>query len=274
MKIEILLAVFNGEKHIKEQLNSIFSQTVNDWKVTVRDDGCSDNTMKIVNDFILKFPQKISVLDDGKGHLGSTLSFSSLLENSTGQYLFLCDQDDVWFENKLEICLEEMFKLEEDYGDIPLLVFTDLRVVDQNLNSIANSFLESQKLDPTIINSAVKLAAMNVVAGCTTLLNKSSLEFILPINSNKIIHDQWIAVNIAHFGKISYLPQATLMYRQHSNNVLGSLNIGMVYFMKKIFSPVKQLYIYKSLLFGLKFRINVFEFLYYKMLFTVKRLIK
>lgn len=272
--IDILLSTYNGEKYIKEQLDSIISQTKTEWQLKIRDDGSSDNTLHIIEEYIKLYSNKIFLLKDNNERLGSTMSFSELLKNSTNKYIMLCDQDDVWLNNKIEITFNQMLEMENQYGDIPLMVFTDLREVDHELNLISKSFIKSQKLDPTIIGSITKLAAMNVVAGCTIMINKKALQYVLPIYSKHITHDQWMAINIAKFGKIKYLDLTTILYRQHSNNVLGANKIGFYYFFNKLKKPTKQLIIYRDLLSGLNFKINVLGFIYYKLFFNIKRLIK
>jgi len=272
-KIDILLATYNGEKYISEQINSILDQTYSNWNIIIRDDGSTDNTLNIIDDFVAKHPSKITILNDNKGHLNSTLSFASLLENSQNDFIMLCDQDDVWVNNKIELTLKVMIEFVNQFGDIPLMVFTDLKEVDEELNIISESFIKSQKLDPTIINNATKLAAMNVVAGCTTMINKKAIKYILPIHSKNIIHDQWMAVNIAKYGKIKFIDLTTILYRQHSKNALGSYNIRISYFLKKIMDPNRQLMIYRDLLTGLNFKINLFSFAFYKLYFSIKRLI-
>ncbi len=274
IKIDILLSTYNGEKYIKEQLDSILNQTNNQWKLIIRDDGSSDNTLNIIDDYVKNYPDKFFLFKDNKGNLGSTLSFSQLIENSTSDYIMLCDQDDVWLDNKIEITLKEMFNLEVSFGKIPLMVFTDLKVVDQNLVLLSDSMIKSQKLDISVINNPVKLAALNVVAGCTVMINRTAVRCVLPLTSKNIIHDQWMAVNISKYGKISYLPYSTILYRQHSNNVVGSNKIAFQYFYNKLKSPLKQMNIYSDLLSQLSFKITPFKFILYKVFFTFKRLLK
>ncbi|MGV8093298.1 MAG: glycosyltransferase family 2 protein [Mangrovibacterium sp.] len=271
--IDILLATYNGENYLEELISSLLDQTCSNWQLIVRDDGSTDATLQIIQKYIKANPGKIRLLDDGRSRLGSTLSFSSLLENSHNEYIMLCDQDDVWFKNKIEITLEAMLRLEEEYKEIPLMVFTDLVEVDENLNPISGSFIKSQKLFPSVISDPVKLSALNVVAGCTTMINKKALDYILPVTSGSVTHDQWMAVIIARYGRIKFLPVPTIFYRQHSSNVHGAKEIGFSYFGSKLKEPVNQFRIYHSLLTGLPFRINLLKFLFYKILFTVRRLI-
>lgn len=272
-KVAILLSTYNGEKHLEELLESLLNQNFSNWVLYVRDDGSSDNTLVILEHYRKKYFDKISILEDGLGNLGSTLSFAALLAFCNSQYIMLCDQDDIWLDNKIELTLKEMIELENAYENEPLMVFTDLKEVDANLNVISESFIKSQKLFPDIINNYKKLLALNVVAGCTIMINRIALDYILPIPSRNIIHDQWIAVNISKFGHIRYLPYSTILYRQHAFNVVGANNIGTNYFFKKIISPLKQFRIYYDLIANLSFRVNVLKFAYYKLLFTYRRLL-
>lgn len=272
--VEILLATYNGEKYLEDLVSSLVRQTYRDWRLTIRDDGSSDRTPEIIGRLAVRHPQKVTVFDDGKAHLGSTLSFSSLLEQATGDYMMLCDQDDVWFETKIEQTLRVMHALEQESGNIPLMVFTDLTEVDQDLNVLAESFMKSQKLDPSVASDPVQVAALNVVAGCTSLINRRALDYVVPVPSPYIVHDQWLAVNISRYGRIGYLPVSTIFYRQHASNVLGSNKIGFRYFYEKLRTPVKQFRIYYSLLTGLSFRINIIKYAFYKAFFTIKRLFR
>ncbi|HZY38413.1 MAG TPA: glycosyltransferase family 2 protein [Mucilaginibacter sp.] len=269
--VEILLATYNGENYLRAQLDSIFNQTYQDFSLSVRDDGSTDQTVQILNEYSSKYPGKIKILDDHLEHRGATLSFGYLIEHSTSEYIMLCDQDDVWLSKKIEITLERFNQLEKEYPRLPLMVFTDLKEVDENLNVIHESFINSQKLFPEIITSPVKVLALNVVAGCTMMINKTAKQFILPIPVPNIIHDQWIAANISHFGKITYLPVATLLYRQHNFNAVGSNRIGFKYFFNKLLKPSKQFKIYRGLISNLEFRVSFVSFFYYKIYFTIKR---
>jgi len=272
--VEILLATYNGENYLEDQLSSLLNQTWCNWRLLVRDDGSTDSTLKIIEQYRKLYPGKIKLLDDGKRHLGSTLSFGSLLENCTCEYVMLCDQDDVWFKNKIEVTLEAMRRLERKYGDIPLMVCTDLIEVDRNLNLISESFVRSQKLDIGALADPDKLAALNVVAGCTAMINRKALDYILPIKSAHVTHDQWMAIIIARYGRIRFLHAPTIFYRQHTSNVHGSNDIGLKYFYGKLRAPVRQFRVYRALLTGLPFRVNLMKFMFYKGFYTVKRLIK
>lgn len=271
-KIEILLATYNGERFLKEQLDSILNQTFKDFTLIVRDDGSNDKTVEIINDYILQYPGKITLLHDKVLHRGAALSFGYLIEQSTADYIMLSDQDDVWLNNKVEITMNAMLELEKTHPDMPLMVFTDLKEVDNNLKIIHESFINSQKLFPEVIGSPTKILSLNVVAGCTVMINGISKQYVLPVPTSKVGHDQWIAANIAHYGKIKYLSTPTILYRQHNFNAVGANNVGLKYFVNKILNPSKQLRIYTDLISNLNFKVSYLSFLCYKMYFTFKRL--
>lgn len=272
-KVAILLSTYNGEEHLEELLDSLLSQNSDNWTLFIRDDGSSDNTLIIIESYHKRYFDKINVLVDDLGNIGSTLSFATLLQSCNSDYIMLCDQDDIWLSNKIDLTLNIMLDLEKSYENEPLMVFTDLKEVDNNLHVISESFIKSQKMFPEIVNNYIKLLALNVVAGCTMMINRVALDYVLPIPSKNIIHDQWIAVNISKFGHIKYLPYSSILYRQHASNVVGANNIGIIYFLKKMINPFKQFRIYYDLISNLTFRINVLEFVYYKLLFTYKRLL-
>jgi glycosyltransferase involved in cell wall biosynthesis len=272
--IDILLSTYNGEKYLKDLISSLLNQTWPGWRLLIRDDGSTDRTLEIIDYYVRSCPGKIELIQDGKAHVGSTLSFSFLLGSCSGRYIMLCDQDDVWFKSKIEVTFRAMLRLEEKWKDIPLLVFTDLIEVDENLNLISESFMKSQKLFPSVITDPVKLLALNVVAGCTTMINKKALDYLLPIPSEYVTHDQWIAVIIARYGRIRFLSAPTIFYRQHSANVFGAKDIGLGYFVRKLKAPLDQLRIYHALITGLPFRVSIWKFLFYKIFFTIRRLMK
>lgn len=270
--IDILLATYNGAQFLEEQILSLFAQTEQDWKLIIRDDGSVDSTRSIIEKYSTQYPEKICILNDGRGRLGSTQSFAALMEFSKSGYIMFCDQDDVWLPGKIALTYRRLIELENLHPGIPLLVFTDLSTTDESLHITDPSFMASQKFFTEIIHDATKLLALNVVPGCTIMVNGISKKNVLPIPASNIVHDQWIAINIAHYGKIDFIPIPTVLYRQHGKNSIGSNQIGPAYFIRKMTNPVRQFRIYRNLIIHLKFKVNIFAFLYHKLHFMLKRL--
>ncbi len=149
LNISILLSTYKGSRYLKNQLDSLMAQTYKVFDIIARDDGSSDSTLKILKSY------DVEVLDINQ-NLGAKGSFSELLSyavaNSDSEYFMFCDQDDVWHDKKVEKTLAKMQEMEQQFGNIPLLVHTNLEVVDESLNTINDSFMNFQKINPMKIN--------------------------------------------------------------------------------------------------------------------------
>ena len=241
--IDILLASFNGSQFIESQLDSIFGQTYQNIHVIIRDDFSTDNTRKILEDYAGRFPEKMTVVLS-ETRLGVKGNFSCLMSHSRSPYVMFSDQDDVWHPDKAAATLEKMTRIEKQSSpETPLLVHTDLRVVDKDLRILADSFWKYTGIDPKKMTSLNRLLMQNRVTGCTVMINRPLLSLAAPIPKECAMHDWWLALVAATFGRIEALPQATMDYRQHGSNALGASKfLSVDYFkrgLKKLRSPEK-----------------------------------
>lgn len=221
--IDILLATYNGADHLVAQLDSIAGQTVADWRLIARDDGSGDDTPAILRAFQARHPARTTIVEDRDGQLGVIGNFARLLRVATADYVAFCDQDDVWIPAKLALELAKMHDLEGQHGPTtPLLVFSDLIVVDADLRTVAPSFWKYQGVRPAQCSALNKVVLGNVVTGCTTLMNRPLVDRSLPIPQQATMHDWWVALVAAAFGHVDYVPQGTVLYRQHDGNVIGA----------------------------------------------------
>lgn len=224
--IDILLATYNGAAFLEEQLDSIAAQTHGDWRLIARDDASSDRTVAILDAFRARHPDKVVVEEDRDGNLGLVANFSRLMERSDAPYAAFCDQDDVWIPEKLELCLAKMRELEREQGqsaEAPLLVFTDLTVVDEELKVIHTSFWRYADLDPADINNVSNMMIGNVVTGCASIMNEALRDLAAPIPDEAVVHDWWIAASASTCGKATFLDRPTVLYRQHGDNSMGAV---------------------------------------------------
>lgn len=219
----IVLATFNGERYIAAQIESIQAQSAAGWRLLVRDDGSTDRTLEIVDAFRAK-DDRIEILPSG-APAGIVANFSKLFEAAYmagATYVLPCDQDDVWRPDKVERMLDEMTRMEKVWGKAtPLLVHSDLEVVDATLNPVARSFMEYQGLahDPKALR---KLMLSNFVTGCASMLNRPLIELTVPIPDEAIVHDWWAALCAASRGQIGFLGDPLVKYRQHGANAIGA----------------------------------------------------
>lgn len=232
--IAILLAAYNGGKYIEEQLQSLLDQNYVHIHVFIRDDGSTDKTQSIIEDFVHRHPHKITHISSSSS-LGAKGNFSALMDHIHGyQYVMFCDQDDVWQTDKTSLTLAKMKELEKLHGKTcPLLVHTDLKVVNAQLELLNSSFWNFSQLFPNQSQSLNRLIVQNVVTGCTMMLNYPLLKLSTPIPSEAIMHDWWIALTASAFGYIATINSSTILYRQHFNNALGAQHFISLKTLKK-----------------------------------------
>ncbi len=235
--INIILPTYNGYKYLDEQINSILvQQTKSKWKLLIRDDYSDYLTQNIICSYQQKYSSKISIVNNfSNKNLGVTSSFLHLINSASADQIMFCDQDDVWLPDKIEITYQKMLKAEEEYGkSTPILIHTDLQVVDRNLNLINSSFWNYQNLDPCPSQLLPRLLVQNFVTGCTMMINKPLKDLISSIPEEAIMHDWWIALVAATQGKIVHIPQPTVLYRQHQSNSIGAKQWSYNYTLNRI----------------------------------------
>lgn len=219
--IDILLSTYNSEKYLMQQIQSLLNQTYTNWRLIIRDDGSTDGTLKLLIELekIYTF-NKISI---HYGHnIGVIKSFEWLLTKSDAKYIMFSDHDDVWLNHKIENTLLKMTSMEASYPEKSLLVFSNLRVVDEDLKIIDDSFWNYARLDVKLLTQFNYLGVCNCVNACTIMINKYAKDICLPFSDKTKMHDSWIALKVCKYGVIDYIEEPTILYRQHSSNVFGA----------------------------------------------------
>lgn len=231
--IAILMATYNGAKFIDEQIESILKQSFTNWELFIHDDGSTDQTKNIIKSYACRYPKKIHVLL-GESTGNSKNNFFYLMKKVDAQYIMFADQDDVWLKDKIRITYNRLLDLENKKIGTPVLVFSDLKVVDSKLRIISPRMSEYQglKMDNTDFNH---LMIQNVVTGCTVMINEKCKEMAVSCLTKRhiIMHDWWCALIASYFGKIGYINDALILYRQHSVNSVGAKNIHSVSYIKE-----------------------------------------
>ncbi|WP_161786328.1 glycosyltransferase family 2 protein [Bifidobacterium mongoliense] len=224
------MATYNGSEYIGEQIESIIQQTFCDWNLLISDDGSEDNTLKIIEEYVKK-DDRIKIVSR-YGNSGSPkANFMGMIHFARANYIAFADQDDVWEPNKLELLLRKMKQTEIHVtNDIPLLVFSDLMVVDSTLKEIDKSYFNYMRIDPYRLRFS-QLLVQNTVTGCSCLLNKSlyTLPGISEVDVNNIVMHDWLfALLAAIFGRIEYINIPLTNYRQHGDNSVGALKFNFL----------------------------------------------
>lgn len=211
----IVLSTFNGERYLKEQLNSLFNQTYSNIKIIVRDDGSEDGTCKILERFLSEYSNIEVLFEQNIGVVGSFLRLLDLVPTDA-EYVALCDQDDVWSADKIERAISLIGEAE---STIPIMYSGALEVVNENLNHI--DVIRQVPRKTSLENALVQ----NVATGCTVVINNTALRLITDkkvVAENILMHDWWLYQVISAFGIVLYDDTPKIKYRQHGGNVVGS----------------------------------------------------
>jgi len=224
--IDIILPACNGGTYLSRQIESIQAQSFAGWNILTRDDGSSDATPEIIRKYA-DADERIRVISDDQGKLGVVQNFACLLGHTGADHVMLCDQDDVWLPDKISKSLDHMRKMEKASPGLPILVHSDLRVVDSSLQEIAPSFGRFQHLNTESTGKIGRLLVQNVAVGCTMIMNRRLVDVSLPIPESALMHDWWIALVACALGRVGYIDEPTVLYRQHGSNTLGSRRYDM-----------------------------------------------
>lgn len=272
MSLAILLATYNGELYLKSQLDSLFQQTFKDWVLYIRDDGSTDCTIEIIKSYMELHPNIVFFSGVG-GNLGAKGSFLWLLENVESDFYMFCDQDDVWLPLKVERTLYAIRRAELLNPFLPILVFSDLTVVDKELRVLHKSMWSYSCLD--CVMQIKYLSCVCFVTGCTVAINLKAKHRIMQYKNIDILHDYLAALVVARYGALYAIPEQLMLYRQHDSNVIGALGLR-VDFLSRIYRLYDVLQSNLSLYLKTKriLAIGILRFLFLKVSCIIKRLVR
>lgn len=274
--ISILMSTYNGEKFVEEQIESILNQTIGKDKIKlyIRDDGSKDDTKNIIKKYE-KENSNIYVIEGQ--NIGTALSFFSLIKHVPlgNEYYAFADQDDFWFESKIENALNSIGKNKN-----PTLYYSNATFADEECKSFNIPVIEKENLlsIPTI------MAGMPAL-GCTMVFNEKLLLYLKKVNLTGIeMHDRTTLLIAYLLGEVYYDEKSNMLYRQHSNNVIGNFNNNnyqkykkkfkqsyKLWFKRKKFDSVVQSY---DMLQNYKNKLNIEDENYLKMFLNYRKSIK
>ncbi len=234
-KVRIMMATYNGEKYIREQIESIISQTYPNWSLIIQDDGSKDGTWAILEKYRDQ-DKRIFIRKSTEAKHGAYYNFHSIAnqekqsEDSFDYYMF-CDQDDVWYGDKIEKMLSMISRVSDDRA---VFGYADMKIMDENGSVISESICQTEGLQ--FINN-ISLFFSHIIYGCNTIMNKKAFLAVPQIDtfdeSVRILsHDNLYAKFSGLFGEVVYLPDQLMSYRRHSNNVTSKHEYG--YGLKRI----------------------------------------
>ena len=223
VKTSVLLTAYNGSIHLPVLLESLAAQTDRDFTVLMQDDGSTDETPSLLSAISEHDCRFVFGTEQGR-HLGAAGNFLSLLRQSDADYVLLCDQDDFWEPDKIAVLKQAILDLEKQYGtNTPLLVHSDCSLVNESGNPIGNSFFRHQGWDPAAV-TLQQLLVQNNVTGCTLIMNAALRKLVSAhaVAKDLFMHDWFIALTAAAFGRIAFVNRPLTRYRQHGSNTIGA----------------------------------------------------
>ena len=241
-QIAILLATCNGAKYLRPLLDSLFAQKEQSWQLLSSDDGSTDGTCAILEEYRLRYPRKVLLLKKERPSGSTQNNFMFLTRQAEGYpYLMYCDQDDVWLPEKITLTLQKMRETEAGAPDVPCLVHTDLAVTDASLRITDGSFFHSSGLDPRRC-ALRQLLIQNMVTGCTMMINAALRRLAAETADMEgmLMHDWWFSLLAAAQGRIGFEPTATILYRQHGGNVVGAKDARSLRYLARRAVHVRQ----------------------------------
>ena len=221
--ISVAISTYNGEKYIEKQLLSILNQSMAVDEILIIDDNSNDKTKEVIKLLIEKHP-KILLIENSV-NIGPVASFQLAIKSCKHDFVLLSDQDDVWANNKVEICFNQMLLLQ--VVNIPALIFSDLELIDEFDNNLSNSFwkLHNFSKKDIIFNKAL---FVNVATGCTMMINKSMKEEVKLMPKDVMMHDHWIYLIALSIGNLSFIDKPLVKYRSHSDTVTPKHRISKI----------------------------------------------
>ncbi len=208
----VLMSTYNGEKYLREQINSILNQKDCAIELYIRDDGSSDNTISIIKE-LMQVHANIHLNE--ASNVGACMSFFNILWEAPLDYDYyaFCDQDDFWLEDKLKRAVESLEKSEDDIK----VYSSGIQVVNQDLEKISDTPISNAK--PSFGNSLIE----NIVSGCTAVMSKGFVKLArsYEMPTQQYMHDWWIYKMAMAYGTLVYDTNAYILYRQHGGNTVG-----------------------------------------------------
>lgn len=227
--IDILLATYNGQDYVREQIDSLLAQSIQDWRLYIRDDASTDFTRSLCQQYVARYPDKMVMVQDSLGNLGVRGNFGELIEHSSSDYTMFCDQDDVWLPDKIEVTWAAIKAAETERGkDVPIAIYTDLKLVDAKLSPVCDSLFKHTRRNPNVNNRISRLCMASCTYGCTMMINRKLRSLCAGFPQGVHLWDLWLSMIAAAFGSLVYVDRPTVLYRRHGRNISGAAKAGLL----------------------------------------------
>ncbi|RMF44251.1 MAG: glycosyltransferase family 2 protein [Deltaproteobacteria bacterium] len=225
-KVDIVLPMYNGTPFLVEQLDSLLCQSYGNFNLFAIDDASTDGTVELFKNIVSKAGRG-AYLEVNEVNRGIIDSLNSIICKTQAPYIMLCDQDDIWEREKVKRALSEIEKLEARLGtQTPILVYTDLKVVNSEGSLIAESYMRYMSMANKPPERLGRIVMQNRATGCACIFNRSLKDLAFPVPAEAIMHDWWLFLVASVFGTAHFCPDNSTRYRQHEKNSVGAVQPG------------------------------------------------
>lgn len=233
--VQILLATYNGEKYLTEQLDSLITQTYTNWECLISDDCSTDKTLEIIEKYC-HTDSRFKLVSKGIKHSSLNENFLDLMQHSTAEYVLFCDQDDFWLDNKVETLVGRMVVVDNANENVPICVFSDSIIVDSKLSVLVESFQSTLKNDARHVD-VIDVLGSNVVQGCSSIINRKLVDVVVSEGNFDYfnVYDWLIGAIASSNGVLVYIPDRLLLYRQHEFQVCGTKKESVFHYIFRLF---------------------------------------
>jgi hypothetical protein len=225
---DVILAVYNGQDHLAPTLDSLFGQTTNDFNVIARDNGSKDDTLEILKSYKYKFDGRLRIIE-GEPTGSARANFAILMQETKADYVLCADHDDIWMPDKVEMTLRSMKEGEAKFGkSTPIYFFTDVVVVNKDLEVINSSYWNFKRIDPGISARLSQCLVCPPMLGMASGMNRALVDLSNPVPEKVTGHDWWALLVAATMGKVIFTSAKTALYRIHGQNDSAPKQVGIV----------------------------------------------
>lgn len=243
-RVDILLATFNGQRYLSEQLDSLLAQDYPNFRIIVSDDGSSDSTRSLLKTYLESYPETIILIDNPAKGRGAAANFEFLLQWSLDQkwasWFCFSDQDDIWESFKISTLIKVVSEEKLTDNAFPVVIHSDLTVISSRCELLSQSFVSYERMDMSN-QTGIGLLSANVVTGCAAMFNRSLIEIALPFPPEAVMHDWWCAL-FSSVGRRVFVPLSLVKYRQHESNHIGARSRSLSSAAKRALLEPAQLY--------------------------------
>jgi len=212
-RVDIALALYDGQRWLADFLDSVARQSYRNWRMVVADDGSRDGSVDTLRNYFRERPHQLLIVPRTRERTGAARAFADALAMCTADFIALADQDDIWLPEKIERLLAAIGTHE---AGRPCLAYSDMKVVDQDLNPITGSWWHYSKTRSSWALSVRHTICQNTVPGCAMMLNRALLRRALPIPLEVAMHDWWILLVALASGKVLDVAEPLVLYRRHA----------------------------------------------------------